>query len=234
MTSQTGVSDEVTRQLLGTTQGTRTKLGIICRANISFIGSPPYVARLFNREHTYGLGHFGHLIAAEGPSSAEVGDRSESCRSLVWTGFEVSSATSKCRRVCRRVCRRSKKAYRLGVVARKESRPLRVASMFADLIGCAGRRRFSPDWATASPSDRALHLPNRCGLFAVRSTAVLPLFGFNSAPVLLERTVFKAGASLQCHFQHRNPLRAHHQQRASRRSFTSDATSQDPDRSRGR
>ena len=104
--------------------------------------------------------------------------------------------------------------YRLGVIARKGSRPLRVASMFADVVGCAGRWRLSLDWFTASPSDRALHLSNRCGVFAVRSTAVLPLFGFNSAPVLLKRTVFKfkAGASLQCHFlfQHRTPLRAHH------------------------
>ena len=69
--------------------------------------------------------------------------------------------------------------YRLGVVTRRGSRPHRVASMFTDLIGCAGRRRLSLDWVTASPSYRALHLSNRGGLFVLRSTAVLPLFGFN-------------------------------------------------------
>ena len=96
--------------------------------------------------------------------------------SFVWAFSKVSSATSNCRRVSpncrpddRRDYRRSKRQTHWV------SRPIRITACYGCFDTCRldCRRRFNPDWVTASPIE-APHPPSRRRLFVVRSTAVVP------------------------------------------------------------
>ena len=88
-------------------------------------------------------------------------------------GFsEVSSATSNCRRAFSELSSglpTLEKANPLGVASNQDHSLLWLLETCR--LNC--RRRFNPDWVTASPIE-APHPPSRRRLFVVRNTAVLP------------------------------------------------------------